>query len=85
MKNILILVILFCNISCQAKAFKNIANSSTEKQELYVNDQNYLELFYDQFVPKKTIKKAFVILPPEEMMAINNSVDLLCILGILKK
>ena len=85
MKNILILVIPFCNISCQAQAFKNIANSSTEKQELHVNDKNYLKLFYDQFVPKETIKEAFVILPSEGMMAINNSDDLLCILGILKK
>ena len=85
MKNILILIILFCNISRQAQAFKNIANSSTAKQELYVTNQNPTELFYDQLVPKETKKKAFVILPYEWEIAENNSVYVLCILGILKK
>jgi hypothetical protein len=63
MKHIFFLLILGCMISCQAQNFQRISVSATDPDELYVNDQNSTELFYDVYLPSLAIKGVLVILP----------------------
>lgn len=63
MKKITLLILSLIGLTTTAQDFEKIVVSQTDKNELYVNDDDATQLFYYKFVPNTAIKGVLVVLP----------------------
>lgn len=59
----ILLFLLLTTISCKSQDFEKVVLNTTDKSNLYINDKESVELYYQKLIPEGEIKGAIVILP----------------------